>query len=89
MDRQERVRRRAHELWITEGRPEGKAEDHWHAAEELTAHEDKQMLATKPVGDAEPKAEPLLAVQNQGEFPTLTDQGEEASYPDPALRRRG
>jgi hypothetical protein len=30
---QERIRRRAYELWETEGRPEGRAQAHWHQAE--------------------------------------------------------
>lgn len=27
------IRERAHSLWERDGRPEGRAEDHWHAAE--------------------------------------------------------
>jgi hypothetical protein len=33
-DREERVRRRAHEIWEQEGRPEGRHEDHWRQARE-------------------------------------------------------
>lgn len=32
-DRQERVRTRAHEIWVSEGRPEGREADHWAQAE--------------------------------------------------------
>jgi hypothetical protein len=32
-DLHERIRRRAYELWEQEGRPEGRALDHWHQAE--------------------------------------------------------
>ena len=32
-DLHERIRRRAYELWQQEGRPEGRADDHWHRAE--------------------------------------------------------
>ena len=30
---QERIQRRAYELWETEGRPEGRQHAHWHQAE--------------------------------------------------------
>jgi hypothetical protein len=30
---QERIQRRAYELWETEGRPEGRERAHWHQAE--------------------------------------------------------
>ena len=29
----ERIRRRAYELWESEGRPEGREHAHWHQAE--------------------------------------------------------
>jgi Protein of unknown function (DUF2934) len=32
-DLDERIRRRAYELWEREGRPEGRALDHWRRAE--------------------------------------------------------
>jgi hypothetical protein len=31
-EREERIRRRAHELWEKEGRPDGRHEDHWQQA---------------------------------------------------------
>ena len=39
-DFQERVRARAHLLWEQEGRPEGKAEEHWRRAASLVGEED-------------------------------------------------
>jgi hypothetical protein len=33
--RQERIRERAHRLWEEEGRPEGRADAHWLAAEAM------------------------------------------------------
>lgn len=33
-DRQERIRQRAHEIWESEGRPEGREADHWSRAEQ-------------------------------------------------------
>ncbi|MGN6551425.1 MAG: DUF2934 domain-containing protein [Pararhizobium sp.] len=32
MDREERIRRRAHEIWEREGRPEGREQEHWDKA---------------------------------------------------------
>lgn len=32
VDREDRIRQRAHEIWEREGRPEGQAESHWHRA---------------------------------------------------------
>jgi hypothetical protein len=33
-DHQERIKQRAHELWESEGRPEGRDADHWSQAEQ-------------------------------------------------------
>ncbi|PBC02781.1 DUF2934 domain-containing protein [Mesorhizobium sp. WSM3860] len=32
MDREERIRRRAHEIWERAGRPEGRQQEHWDQA---------------------------------------------------------
>jgi Protein of unknown function (DUF2934) len=86
-DIEERVRKRAYRLWQDEGCPEGRAEAHWHLARELVAIEDNQKLATKPnpqnqaLGPSGEPIEPIEAVENAGEFPTVTDQGEELAYP--------
>ena len=52
----------------------------------LIAIEDSQLDTLKPVdmgptGPTGEPIEPLLAVENEGEFPTLTDQGEEQTAP--------
>lgn len=31
-ERDDRIRRRAHEIWESEGRPHGRHDDHWHRA---------------------------------------------------------
>lgn len=62
-EREERLRKRAHQLWEEEGRPDGRAEMHWVQAREIVALE-------------EGHPEPIEALANLGEFPTLTDQGE-------------
>ena len=86
---EERVRERAYRLWVEEGCPEGRSDIHWDKARELVAIEDNQKSVTKPVSrpqgrNGEP-VEPIEAVENAGEFPTLTDQGEEQTAP----KRRG
>jgi len=71
-DFDQRVRERAYRLWVEEGCPEGRSDVHWDRARELVAIEENHKLATKPV-------------ENAGEFPTMTDQGEEQAAP----KRRG
>ncbi len=88
----QRVRERAYRLWIEEGQPEGRADEHWDMARELVAIEENYKDTLKPnpteaferSPTGEP-VEPIEAVRNLGEFPTLTDQGEEAVFPDRAL----
>src|SRR6476661_8946716 len=87
--RDARIRERAYRLWLEEGCPEGRAEAHWDMATELVAIEENQRdtLKPNPIHDYENNpttepVEPLDVVKNAGEFPTLTDQGEEATYPD-------
>jgi len=76
-DFNERVRQRAYRLWVEEGCPEGRADVHWDKAREQVAIEENHKLPTKPVAAArsgEP-VEPVEAMRNAGEFPTMTDQG--------------
>ena len=81
---EDRVRERAYRLWVEEGCPEGRSDIHWDKARELVAIEDNQKTTTKPARpqgrNGEP-VEPMEAVENAGEFPTLTDQGEEQAAP--------
>ena len=83
---EERIRDRAYRLWLEEGQPDGKARAHWELASELIAIEDSQKSTLKPIetGETGPTGEPvepILAVENEGEFPTLTDQGEGQAAP--------
>jgi hypothetical protein len=87
-DLEQRVRKRAYRLWQEEGCPEGRAQVHWDKARELVAIEDNYRQALRPVRAAEAQLgptgepiEPVEALENAGEFPTLTDQGEEDGYP--------
>ena len=89
-ERQERIRQRAYRLWEAEGCPEGRQDVHWDQASELVAIEENQRLATTPVehsmdniGPTGEPVESLDVARNLGEFPTLTDQGEEQVFPSP------
>ena len=79
------IRQRAYRLWVEEGCPEGRQDIHWEKARELVAIEQNQKHITKPVtrqqGAAGEPVEPLEALENAGEFPTLTDQGEVQGTP--------
>lgn len=75
-DRDQRIRDRAEQIWIEEGRPDGRADIHWDMATELVAIEDGQNDTLLPIGEAGEPVEPILALENTGEFPTMTDQGE-------------
>jgi len=93
-DREQRIRNKAYDIWLDEGRPEGRGEVHWDMASELVAIQENYALTLMPVPDhasstptGEP-VEPLLAIENAGEFPTLTDQGEESPYPHKRASRK-
>jgi hypothetical protein len=73
-----RIRERAHRIWEEEGCPEGRASIHWDLAKFAIAQQDAQPSMLRPIEVN--MAEPIEAVRNQGEFPTLTDQGEQL-YP--------
>ncbi len=53
-DREDRIRRRAYELWQQEGSPEGKPDDHWLQAEHEIDHDEGH-------GEVEGDDEPNLA----------------------------
>lgn len=83
-----RIRERARHLWEADGSPEGREDDYFEQARELIAIEDNPHGAKEPhpaeSGSApQTPVEPIEAVENQGEFPTLTDQGEETTAPKP------
>ena len=65
---EERIRRKAYELWLAEGRPEGRDRDHWELARELIAIEDSQKTTLRPPPrqDEEP-VEPPEAFENQAD----------------------
>lgn len=79
---EQRVRERAHEIWVREGQPDGRAEDHWALAREEVSEEEGIADTLKPIEPEGPAAEPLLAVESLGDLPgRLSDQGERQDYP--------
>ena len=47
-DREERIRRKAYDIWLGEGRPGWQHERHWTMAKEMVAAEDRERFATGP-----------------------------------------
>jgi len=76
----ERVRLKAYEIWLNEGRPEGRDDRHWEMARELVGQQDAEKLALIPVtaGDT---VEPAVSFENQADVPGLTDLGEDIAGP--------
>lgn len=73
----ERVRARADQLWREAGRPDGGSKAYLAEARELIAIEEVPPATLDPEEAAEPVVEEASIQGNLGEFPTLTDQGEE------------
>jgi hypothetical protein len=89
MDRQQfeardrRIITRADQLWQAAGRPEGARDGFTEEARELIAIEENPDAGTlDPEVAAKPIIEEASIMRNLGEFPTLTDQGEDMTYPD-------
>lgn len=75
-DDEQRIREKAHEIWESEGRPHGRHHLHWDMAREIIALKDAGGPPTRPVRETvRENVEPEVMHENQGEFPTLTDQG--------------
>lgn len=57
-DMEERVRRRAHQLWEQAGRPEGQQEQHWQQAFQEISVEGEPNLSTVAAGRMEATGTP-------------------------------
>ena len=62
MDREERVKQRAQEIWEREGRPEGREQQNWYQALEEIAVEEDGSLSAAGEEDPEPVFMPSPAV---------------------------
>ena len=76
-----RIKDRADELWDEAGRPDGGRDCYLDAARELLAIQEVALPKLDPIEAAELVIEEASIQGNLGEFPTLTDQGEEQTYP--------
>jgi hypothetical protein len=65
-ERQRRIERRAHEIWQREGRPEGRADQHWRLATAEIDEEDAAAAVTAsalPVPEVAAEPQPAAAVE--------------------------
>ena len=81
---EQRIRERAYKIWFDEGCPDGRDKEHWELAKLAIAEEDGQAATLLP--PEAPPPEPIEAIENQDEFPTLVDHGE-GHNPSSLLRR--
>lgn len=65
-----RIRERAFQIWLDEGKPEGREKGHWEIAKLAIAHEDGMRSAL--VEPHLPLPEPFKAVQDQISLPEQT-----------------
>ncbi|MDX8448041.1 DUF2934 domain-containing protein [Mesorhizobium captivum] len=78
-DRQERIRRRAHEIWEQAGRPEGAHMEHWdRAAAEIDAEKKPKDKAAPKKAAAAKAAKPKAA---KAEKPAKVDKPAKAAKP--------
>lgn len=78
---EQRIRARAEALWHKAGQPAGGAVAYLDEARELIAIEEVPPPTVDPEDAASPVIEEASIQGNLGEFPTLTDQGEEQVFP--------
>ena len=79
----DRVRRVAHMLWLDEGSPDDRADDHWRIASEMVARQEHaERSALPPYGDDdEAPVEEAAMLENLGEAPGLDDQAKDGDPP--------
>jgi hypothetical protein len=90
----DRVRERAKHLWREAGRPGSGPESFLEEAKTILAIEDNPEAGREslkkgynnPGPWGEPVEEAKVALDNEGEFPTMTDQGEQQSPRAPFAR---
>jgi hypothetical protein len=45
-EKEQRIRERAYQIWLDEGQPEGRDQEHWHQAETQLAPEESEQPKT-------------------------------------------
>jgi hypothetical protein len=83
LDREQRIRERAYQLWDRDGRPDGRAVEYWEQARTLIGMaENSQAGQISAASKSGPQIEEATLQDNLGEFPGLqTDQGEQHGTP--------
>lgn len=93
-EHERRIRARATKLWRADGSPKGRMDEYLERARELQAFEDHPDAALLPNpmtqhhGEVEPEqpVEEAELMENLGEFPGRSDQGDRS--PVPMTRKR-
>jgi hypothetical protein len=71
----QRIAETAYSIWVQEGKPDGKEQRHWEMASDLISQEDKSGTTQMPIlSPAGITFEPMVSIENQGNFPELTEQ---------------
>lgn len=78
-----RIEARATRMWQEAGRPDGGHARYIDQARELVALGEVDLPTLDPEDAARPVIEEASIQSNLGEFPTLRDQGDELTFPDP------
>ncbi|MFT4148936.1 MAG: DUF2934 domain-containing protein [Paracoccaceae bacterium] len=78
-----RVQARAQKMWEEAGRPDGGAELFRERARDLLEISENPEAGRMSVAEStRPRINTLVDVENQGEMPGLTDQGDGQLFPD-------
>ena len=92
-DRNARIEERAYHLWLEEGRPHGRHDEHWHRAERELIEEEASRRGGAPVTASPDGAEAIGAseasVEKAAPLRTKSRQGPIAAEPADVGRSRG
>lgn len=78
-DTEDKIRAKAHELWLAEGQPEGKADEHWQAAEAIVRAEAEKKTTRKPRAPKEPAAKAAAPKKAAAKTTAKTAEKKEAA----------
>lgn len=82
-DIKQKIQDKARELWVLEGKPEGREQLHWDMARELVLQENTARFTLVPSSPGtDDIVDAVAALDNLRETPDLTHMGEE--HPDSA-----
>lgn len=78
-----RVKARAMQMWQEAGRPDGGAAHFEERARDLLEiYENPEAGRVSVAESLRPRVDTLVDVENQGEMPGMTDQGDDQLFPD-------